>query len=518
MQDEGRRNGDARAAVAAGTPAEAEQPPAGVHRNPRSTELRLLEAADAGDWAGALRLARGLERGGAGVGALNVVVLAALMLRDPVEVAFATRLTIQSRVPTRLLATLAWRVARAGFTMDALAMMLSTPAAFGPPETMDAAQRLMVGRVLALLAADASVPPTLQRAAREHARRFPGPEPIDPKPSTRRFAPPGARLPLAGPRPRPHLAPGTPAPFLEEAERCLDIFERSAAKAPQAQVLEYGSVYVNDSGRLWRESTHFTPSHFEDLPQASLDAMPGAPRLAEGVLAINHNQNFYHWMAEWLPALAWRLDDASSTIPLLTSEAAPGFVRQSLDLAGNGPLPEVRPGPALLVDRLYTATRSAVSLVHGAAYAGLFDRVACRARATVVARPRAVYISRRDSPLRRMDNEEELIAGIAALGFEPLTLSGMSLAAQISTLQDARVVVAPHGAGLVHLLYMPPGARVFEIMPVLPGAMDIRMCFARLSWLRGHEHHVWLENANPVSGRWSSNTPAILRWLRDLMP
>ncbi len=57
-----------------------------------------------------------------------------------------------------------------------------------------------------------------------------------------------------------------------------------------------------------------------------------------------------------------------------------------------------------------------------------------------------------------------------------MALEGLSLAEQIRLFAGAGTVVAPHGAGLANLAYMPAGGRVVEFLPAncatAPGSSD----------------------------------------------
>ncbi len=57
---------------------------------------------------------------------------------------------------------------------------------------------------------------------------------------------------------------------------------------------------------------------------------------------------------------------------------------------------------------------------------------------------------------------------------------------QIELTQGANVLVGQHGAGLAHMLWMPPGSRVIEIAPPLPVQVD--KIFERLAAALGHRY------------------------------
>ena len=78
-----------------------------------------------------------------------------------------------------------------------------------------------------------------------------------------------------------------------------------------------------------------------------------------------------------------------------------------------------------------------------------------------------LYISRRDSPARQVENEDEVTACLEPYGFQIVTLSGMSVAAQAALFGSARVVTGPHGAGFANLLFCNPGTAVLEFFSPL---------------------------------------------------
>jgi capsular polysaccharide biosynthesis protein len=77
---------------------------------------------------------------------------------------------------------------------------------------------------------------------------------------------------------------------------------------------------------------------------------------------------------------------------------------------------------------------------------------------------RRIYVSRgRDSFTRRVVNEDEVVGMLRAHGFESIRLEQLPLRDQISAFKSAEAVVAPHGAGLSHVVFCQPGTKVIEI-------------------------------------------------------
>lgn len=76
-----------------------------------------------------------------------------------------------------------------------------------------------------------------------------------------------------------------------------------------------------------------------------------------------------------------------------------------------------------------------------------------------------LYVSRNESKMRRLVNEEAILPALRDLGFEIIRPGEMPLATQIDKFRKARVVLAPHGAGLTNILFCRPGATLIEIFP-----------------------------------------------------
>lgn len=75
-----------------------------------------------------------------------------------------------------------------------------------------------------------------------------------------------------------------------------------------------------------------------------------------------------------------------------------------------------------------------------------------------------IFISRAKSARRRILNEDELYTGLEQYGFTRYRLEEMSIALQIELFHDAEMVVSPHGAGLVNLLFS-ERVKLLELFP-----------------------------------------------------
>lgn len=82
---------------------------------------------------------------------------------------------------------------------------------------------------------------------------------------------------------------------------------------------------------------------------------------------------------------------------------------------------------------------------------------------TVEAEGPFIYISRRDSSIRNVLNEEELQQVLGRYGFSTLVSSKHSMVDKIRLFSKAKFVVSPTGAGLISILFCQPGTKLVEI-------------------------------------------------------
>jgi capsular polysaccharide biosynthesis protein len=94
------------------------------------------------------------------------------------------------------------------------------------------------------------------------------------------------------------------------------------------------------------------------------------------------------------------------------------------------------------------------------------------------------YISRRKAPSRHMRHEDEMEEALMQMGFKVYFLEELTVAEQMKAFYRAKMILAPHGAGLSHLFMAKAGTYVLEIFP----ADYFNDCYARLSVSLGHTY------------------------------
>lgn len=75
-----------------------------------------------------------------------------------------------------------------------------------------------------------------------------------------------------------------------------------------------------------------------------------------------------------------------------------------------------------------------------------------------------VYISRNDSPKRRVLNEEAVMQTLSRYGFQSFQLSNLSFQEKITLFSNAEIIIAPIGAGQINLVFCNENTHVIELM------------------------------------------------------
>ncbi|MBP1966970.1 glycosyltransferase family 61 protein [Paenibacillus aceris] len=96
-----------------------------------------------------------------------------------------------------------------------------------------------------------------------------------------------------------------------------------------------------------------------------------------------------------------------------------------------------------------------------------------------------LFISRSKARKRMLLNESDIYDTLEPYGFQYVILEDLTVAQQIQLFASAKVIVAPHGAGLTNAVFSPPGTTIIELCaPSL-----VHNCYPILSSLVGHKHY-----------------------------
>jgi capsular polysaccharide biosynthesis protein len=268
-----------------------------------------------------------------------------------------------------------------------------------------------------------------------------------------------------------------------------DFAEEGTAWLPAGRVYGDGVVLSADGRLLARDAAPDFGKLFEQhwlLRHDRLRAPVAAPAGPLAVVAAHLGRGYGHWLLDELPRLlalhaAGDLADAATILAHAGSEpAVTSFGR--LGIAGRalaaGRATFFAAGPLIVPSYV---GRPGFPRPEG--LAALRDFAAGLGRDTAGAGEK-IYVSRAGARRRRVVGEEALRAALEARGFATVRLEERSWAEQIALFRAARVVVAPHGAGLANLVFCAPGTRVVELF-----ARDyVNPCYWRVAALSGLDY------------------------------
>ena len=231
------------------------------------------------------------------------------------------------------------------------------------------------------------------------------------------------------------------------------------ARLPGARVFGSGNVLSPDGQTIARDvspdfgkpfAEHWLLTYKKIRPPVFL---PGTT----AVIATTLGAGYSHWLLEELPRLlALKPDDCETLI----AHAGHAYNREAFALHGfaGKVLPAKREAhhscEQLLVPSLGQLTPSTVQAL---------DEFVTPQRLSSSPFGERLYISREKAKRRRVTNEAALWTELAAHGFVKLHLEELTWARQITAFRAAKVIVAPHGAGLANLVFCQSGTKVIEL-------------------------------------------------------
>ena len=238
-----------------------------------------------------------------------------------------------------------------------------------------------------------------------------------------------------------------------------------------------------DGARLHKDGTLLLRNRDELLSSDPLDTPPSSSRRSSSDIERRRHRecvfplvyggsNFFVWMYEFLPQLRARehyRETTGQTPEVVVSGDPPEWMVRSLRAVGVAEenIVELR-SDQVSTDTLVFTTRRAI---YTSGDYNLYCPDTLRwLRRTVIDgeiaenATRRIYISRQDADFRHVVNEGELLSELQNWGFEKYVLSEMSFENQVRVFSEAEAVVAPHGAGLVHLLWADDPV-VLELIP-----------------------------------------------------
>jgi len=228
-------------------------------------------------------------------------------------------------------------------------------------------------------------------------------------------------------------------------------------------------VLMKDGRRL-PESRNMTPPEAYDnlrLDPARIVKLDGSKRY---VIATNMaSTNYYHWMVQILPGIDWAARTNRGERLRLAANPMLNWQRESLQILGLQDIPilelDVGKQYAFRRAQFNDFVRGELTYAVSNAVVLALRRLAARVPNDGTKRPEAIYVARTDSQYRPLGNEAQLIAIMERLGVHTIVPGAHSVAEQVQHFRAARLVVAPHGAGLSNIAFCEPGTLIYELLP-----------------------------------------------------
>jgi capsular polysaccharide biosynthesis protein len=224
------------------------------------------------------------------------------------------------------------------------------------------------------------------------------------------------------------------------------------------------TLYSHRENRFYIEETHLEGSSFnlqDKLERFSLFFKPYVT-LHKGVwITMNWTEMYYHWICDALTRLTMCLPYlAGHKVMLPESYRQLPFVMDSLALIGITPF-FYKTNNRVKVKEVIIPSHVANSGDFN--HTTLLNLKKLYAPYFIENTQRRIFISRSNSTKRNLKNEHVLYPVLLKFGFEILHFETITFLEQIKISSQSSIICGLHGAGFTNMLFMPEGAKVFEI-------------------------------------------------------
>jgi capsular polysaccharide biosynthesis protein len=235
--------------------------------------------------------------------------------------------------------------------------------------------------------------------------------------------------------------------------------------------IETADWAILDGGKVYNTEAHNRAlakgPHVQGRATPSNDAYifrlpPVSQTIDERCVHLGGDHNFCHWITRNMVKLGLLEGTPYETLPYLINADLRRHQREFLELLN---VPEERliklERPALVhVRELVVPTNVTNHLKMGIGTEWLRHHLA---HCMDAAPPQdLLYVSRSDAKVRRLVNEDEVIAALTPLGFQTILPGALPVREQILRFSRAKVIVGAHGAAFGNLVFAPKTARVIE--------------------------------------------------------
>ena len=270
------------------------------------------------------------------------------------------------------------------------------------------------------------------------------------------------------------------------------------ARLPGGRVFGSGAVLSPDGQAIARDVSLDFGKAFSDHWLLTYWKIPPPTPLGgtTAVIATTLGNGYSHWLLEELPRLLALPPDGAER---LIAHAASGPAREAIERHGFcGSVIAARRDAHFTCEQLIVPSLGRLN----ASTLAALEKFTASLRGAAPGRGERLYISREKARRRQVTNEPELWAELSARGFVKLHLEELSWAQQINAFANAKVIVAPHGAGLANLVFCAPGTKIIELFH----RSYVNVCYWQLAVLRQLDYRPLVpDSAEPLAQTLNAN-------------
>ncbi|SCW72584.1 Protein of unknown function [Paenibacillus tianmuensis] len=265
------------------------------------------------------------------------------------------------------------------------------------------------------------------------------------------------------------IYPETPIPTVRKKEELQLLVGRPklgnkafVAIVPNGRVLGERAVISPDHKLLWDVSIEWAkmpPEHsvFQE------HKLPPLIRTDKTVALLNHPaaKNYYHWLLETTARVHLLQMTQIPIDKYIVNHNWLPFQLQTLAACGIPAEKIIQPYGLFHLQARQLIVPSYVNLPN--AWSCTYVRHLLLPHMDIREEPGYERIYIRRNSYRRVMNEHALFGLLEKYGFQSVELESLPLARQIRLFHSAKMVVAPHGAGLANLVFCKPDTKVIEL-------------------------------------------------------
>ncbi|WP_417453933.1 glycosyltransferase family 61 protein [Kiloniella sp.] len=289
---------------------------------------------------------------------------------------------------------------------------------------------------------------------------------------------------------------------------------------PGSDLLTIDGAVILGNGWVWSDANvvreAFNPHR---QPDARKKRLKGRLRLflsnlqrqqsSEGLwISDVWSYNYYHWLTDTIPRLFLaRKNGVTAQLYLSKICINPKFIPISLELLGENKPKYIKHDLASIrFEKLFLPTYAGeVGNNHSPTIRAVAEKFR-QPWAKTTPPKRRVYISRKMAPNRLVANEDEILPILDKFNVEPVCFEKLSFTEQIELAASCELIIAPHGAGLTNIMFMPEGGNVIEFHP---SNVEINQCYFNLSHSMRHSYQYLIADSIDNKSNMTLNPAAV---------